>query len=63
MGKGVHRDMEIHREAQRHGDVKQVVPHPHVLGKIQEGDLRSEGSQPHIRPPSPGFQCQEDKFL
>ena len=29
--------------------------------KIQEGYLRREGSQPHTRAPSPGFQCQEEK--
>ena len=29
--------------------------------KIQEGYLGSEESQTHIRIPSPGFQCQEDK--
>ena len=29
--------------------------------KIWKGYLRSEESQPHTRPPSPGFQCQEDK--
>ena len=36
--------------------------HSHVWWiKIQEGYLKSEESQPHTRPPSPGFQCQEDK--
>ena len=30
--------------------------------KIREGYLGSEESQPPIRPPNPGFQCQEDKF-
>ena len=29
--------------------------------KILEGYLRSEESQTHTRPPSPGFQGQEDK--
>ena len=29
--------------------------------KTQEGYLGSEGSQLHIRPPSPGYQCQEEK--
>ena len=42
-------------------EMEQVVPHPRVVDKNQEGYLRSERSQPHIRPRSPGFQCQEDK--
>ena len=29
--------------------------------KIQEGYLGSEESQPHTRPPCPGFQLQEEK--
>ena len=32
-----------------------------VVDKNWEGYHRSEGSQPHTGPPSPGFQCQEDK--
>ena len=32
-----------------------------IFFKIQERYLGSEECQPHIRPPSPGFQCQEDK--
>ena len=30
--------------------------------KIQDGYLRSEKCQSYTRPPSPGFQCQEDKL-
>ena len=41
--------------------MEQVVLHPHVVHKNQEGYLRSEGSQPHTNPPSPEIQCQEDK--
>ena len=37
-------------------------PHVHLWWmKILEGYLRSEKSQPHNRPPSPEFQCQEDQ--
>ena len=36
--------------------------HIHVWWiKIREGHLRSEESQPHTRPPSSRFQCQEGK--
>ena len=34
--------------------------HSHWI-KIWEGYLRSEESQPHTKPPNPGFQSQEDK--
>ena len=37
-----------------------LVPHPHVVGKNWEGYPGSKRSQPHTRPSSPGFQCQED---
>ena len=44
-----------------------LVPHPHVADKNWEGylgygdpPLRSKGSQPHTRTPSPGFQCQKE---
>ena len=30
---------------------------------IREGYLGNEESQPHTKPPSPEFQCQEDKSL
>ena len=40
-----------------------LVPHRHVVDENWEGYLGSEESQPHTRPPSPGFQCQEDKSL
>ena len=49
---------------QRHGEAwrhRMAVPHSHVVDKNQEGYLGSEGSQPENRPPSPGFQHQEDK--
>ena len=42
-------------------DTEQAVPYPYVVDKNQEGYLRSKESKPHTRPPSPGFQCQEDK--
>ena len=45
----------------RHGDAEQAVPHQYVVDKNQEGHLKSKESQPHTRPPSPGFQFQEDK--
>ena len=46
-------------EIQRHGT---GWSHTHMWWiKIQEAYLRSEGSQLHIRTPSPGFQYQEDK--
>ena len=38
-----------------------LVSYPNVVEKIQEKYFGSKESQPHIRPPSPGFQCQEDK--
>ena len=38
-----------------------LVPHPHEPNKNQEGYLRSKWSQPHTRPFSPEFQCQEDE--
>ena len=40
--------------------MEQAGPTPAWI-KIWEGYLGSEESQPHTRPPSPGFQCQEDK--
>ena len=55
------RDMEISGEAQRHEDEEWVVPHPRMVGKNQEGYLRSKESQVHTRTPSPGFQCRENK--
>ena len=33
-----------------------LVPHTCVVDKNWEGYLRSEGSPPHTRPSSPGFQ-------
>ena len=56
------REMGRHREMQRHGVVQRVVPHSHVVDKNLEGYFRSKGFQPHIRPPSPGFECHEDKY-
>ena len=32
-----------------------------VADKNQEGYLRNKQLEPHTRPPSPGFQCQEEK--
>ena len=55
-------EMKTRRDVQRHGDAEQVAPPPRVVDKNREGNLRSEGSQPHIRPLSLGFQHQEDKF-
>ena len=43
--------------------LNQLVSHPHVVDKNLEGYLRSKESQPHTRTPSPGLQCQDDKFL
>ena len=40
-----------------------TVLHPCVVDKNQERYLGSEGSCAHTRPPSPGFQCKEDKSL
>ena len=40
---------------------KGLAPHPRVADKNWEGYLRSKGSQPHTRPPSPGLQCKEEK--
>ena len=48
-------------ETQRGRDVEWAVPHSRVVGKSWEGYLRSKGSQSQARPPSPGFQCHEDK--
>ena len=48
-------------EAWRRGGGEWAVPHPCLVDKNPEGYLRSGESQPHIRPQSPGFQCQEDK--
>ena len=45
---------------QRRGDAEWATPHNMWWIKIG-GILKSEGSQPHTRPPNPGFQCQEDK--
>ena len=52
---------EVQRAAERHGDVKWVVPHPCVVDKNREGCLGSKASQPYTRPLNPGFQCQESK--
>ena len=61
-------DVEIHRETWkgvercRDTEIKNgLVPHPHVVDKNQEGYVSSKGSQPHTRPPSPGFQHRDDK--
>ena len=35
----------------------------HGVDKKQEGYLRSKGSEPHTRLPSPMFKSQEDKSL
>ena len=35
--------------------------HPCVVDKNSKGYLENEEFQPHTRPPSPRFQCQEDK--
>ena len=54
-------------EANRRGKDAQnsLTPHPLVkLGEIswlRRSPVKSEGLQPHIRPPSSGFQCQEEK--
>ena len=45
----------------RAADTEQGGPHPCVVDKNQEGYPRSKESQPLTRPPSPGFQWQEDK--
>ena len=50
------------RQVERCGEVVgQAVPRSHVMDKNQEGYLGSEGFQPQTRPPSPGFQHQNDK--
>ena len=42
--------------------LNQLIEPPHEAVKNGEmSSLRSEGSQPHNRLPSPGFQCQEGK--
>ena len=46
---------------ERHGHMEWEFPNPCIVDKNWEGYLRSEGSQHHTRPPSPGFQHQEDK--
>ena len=44
-------------------DAEQGWSHTYVWWiKTQEGYFESKESQPHTRPPSPRFQCQEDKF-
>ena len=48
------------RLVERGIDMEQDGPTPTRI-KIQEGYLGNEESQPHTRPPSPGFQYQEDK--
>ena len=46
----------------RDRDTEQAGPHIDMRWlKIWEAYLGSEQSQPHTRPPSQGFQCQEDK--
>ena len=58
------RDAEARGEALRGGGMwrcEWAVSHPHVVDKNQEGYLGSEGSQTQTRPPSLGFQLQEDK--
>ena len=53
---------EMQRSMERwHGDTEGAVPRPRVLDKNWKGYPRSERSQPQTRPPSLGFQCQEDK--
>ena len=52
------KDVDIHRDMEMWNGCFSL---PHVVDKNQEGYLGSEGSQPHTIPPSPGFQCQEDK--
>ena len=49
----------IHSAGRR--DAECTGPTPTWL-KIWEGYLRNEESQTHTRPPSPGFQYQEDKY-
>ena len=46
--------------ARRSAGTEQAGPTPMSI-KIWEASLGSEESQPHIRPFSPVFQCQEDK--
>ena len=48
-------------QMQRSRVAEQAVPHTCVVVKNQEGYLRSKGSQPCTRPPSPEFQHQEDR--
>ena len=59
MQRGVesHRDTKWHWELPRHGMCR---PTSTLVDKNQEGHLRIKGPQPQTRPPSPGFQCQED---
>ena len=40
---------------------ERTAPHPRVVDTNLEGHLQNKGSQPQARPPSPGFQHQEDK--
>ena len=48
-------------DTRRHTGTEWAVTHLCVLDKNWERSLRSKGSQPNTRPPSPGFQCREDK--
>ena len=41
---------------------KGLVPRPHAVDKNSGEAFGGEESQPHTKPPSPGFQCQEDTF-
>ena len=51
-----------HGDAEMYGDAEWAVPYPCVVDKNLDEYLVSEGSWPYTRAPSPGFQCQEDKF-
>ena len=54
-------DMWRHAERRRDLEMQNRQSHTRVVDKNWEGFLESKGSQPHIRSPSPGFQCLGDK--
>ena len=55
------KEVTLIQMGRRWGDTEEAIPHPHVVDKNWDRCLRSEGSQPHTRHLSPGFQCQEDR--
>ena len=54
-------DTVQHREVVPAAEAEWMVPHSHVVNKIQEGHLGSKQSQPQAILHSTEFQHQEDK--